>query len=159
MDTRQRNQVEESLGRNLTKDELVVVDDVSSLPESHLSVIEALYQRDPIGALYYIVAVTKDGDRSVARSYVQRFDAVAGRRNKRSGLRERELYEGELGRKLTSSEVVEVDTLEVLNDEQRALIALLARKDRGLALAFLRDVVPFASSHERQMFLDILPKQ
>jgi hypothetical protein len=60
-----RFQVEYGLGRPLTDEELVVVEDLASLPPSHLAVIEYLYKReDGVAALCYLIGVTTDIDRS-----------------------------------------------------------------------------------------------
>jgi hypothetical protein len=157
MDPEHRSQVEYALERALTDEELVVVADLAALPPSHLEVIERLYRRNPISALYYLLAVTNDIDRSTLRNYVHGFDSFIAQRDKPTGLRAQQLYESELGRALTADETVGATSLQSITRAQREVACALAVKDRGVALAYLHDLVPYASSQDRQVFLDSLP--
>jgi hypothetical protein len=158
MESKDRFQVEYWLGRPLTDEELVVVADLASLPPSHLAVIEYLYRRENgLAALDYLLGVTTDVDRSTLRNYVHGFDAVIAQRDKPTGLRAQQLYESELGRALTADETVGATSLQSITHAQREVARALAAKDRGVALAYLHDLVPCASSQDRQAFLEGLP--
>ena len=154
MDENHRYQIEEALGRPLSNEELDVVDDLASLPVSHLDVMEALYLKDAVAALQYMRAVTRDIDRSILRNFVHGFDGVAARRNKAAGLRAQRLYENELGRVLTHDETLASSTLRGLTEAQRAVARALDSKDTGIALAYVSDLVPVATLQERQTFLE-----
>src|ERR1043166_206765 len=158
MEPEHRSQVEHALGRPLTDEELVVVADLAALPPSHLAVIEQLHRRSLIAALYYVRAVTNDIDPSTLRKYVHGFDSFIAQRDKPTGLRAQQLYESELGRALTADETVGATSLQAITLAQREVVRALAAKDRGVALAYLHDLVPYASSQERQVFLGSLPR-
>lgn len=156
MEPKRRAQVEHALGRPLTDEELVVAD-LAVLPPSHLEVIEQLHRREPFAALYYLTAVTNDDDHGKLRKYVLGFDNLIAQRDKRTGLLARRFYESELGRELTADEMAGATSLESITRVQREVVRALAVKDRGLALAYLRDLFSYASPQEREAFLDSLP--
>jgi len=158
MEFRYRSQVEHALDRPLTDEELVVVAELAALPPSHIAVIEQLYKRAFIEAFHYLVAVTDDVSHSTLREYVFGFDDIIAQRRKPTGLRAQPLYERELGRALTADETVGATALPAITPAQREVARALAVKDRGVALAYLHDLVPFASSQERQLFLESLPR-
>jgi hypothetical protein len=158
MEPEHRSQVEYALERALTDEELVVVADLAALPPSHLEVIEQLYRRNLIAALYYVRAVTDDIDPSTLRRYVHGFDNLIAQRDKRTGLLARRFYESELGRELTADEMLGASSLDSITRVQRDVARALAVKDHSLALAYLRDLCSYASSQERQMFLESLPR-
>ena len=158
MEPKHRSQVEYELERPLTDEELVVVADLAALPPSHLAVVERLYRRDPIAAIFYLQAVIDDDDPSALRNYVHGFDNLIAQRDKRTGLRAQQLYESELGRALTADETVGATSLQSIAPAQREVARALAVKDRGVALAYLHDLVPYASSQDRQVFLESLPR-
>lgn len=151
-----RGQVERALRRALTDEELVVVADLSSLPSSHLDVVEKLYRRDAIEATYYLLGVTTDVDQSEARNYVHDFDRLVAQRYKRHGLRAQQLYESDLGRPLTADEIVEPGRLEAVNSAQREVARAIAAKDRAMALHYLSELAPTSTPAERQAFLETL---
>jgi|GEM_PF-2809482 len=153
-----RAQIEEALGRPLAVEELIVVSDLSAMPASHLDVMERLFDRNLIAALYYMRAVTHDIDSSTLRRYVHEFDAVVAERHKHTALRAQRLYENELGRPLTADEMTMPKSLHGISEPQRAVVRILARKDTGVALSYLHDLAPTASSYERQVFLESLPR-
>jgi len=157
MDPERRSQVENALQRPLTDEELVVAD-LDALPPSHLEVVEQLYRREPFAAIYYLTAVTNDDDHSKVRKYVLGFDNLVAQRHKPTGLRAQQLYESELGRALTADETVGATSLQAITRAQREVARALAAKDRGVALAYLHDLVPYASSQDRQVFLESLPR-
>jgi len=97
--------------------------------------------------------------RSTLRHYAHDFDNVMLRRRSRPGLSRQKLYENELGRSLTADEIFKSTSLECIGEVQRTLVRELACKDRGVALVYLHDLVPSASSQERQLFLEQLPKK
>jgi hypothetical protein len=156
MDPTQRSQVEEALERTLTHEELVVVADLAALPTSHLDVVEQLYRRNAIVALYYLRAVTDGINPSVLRNYVHDFDNFIARRDKRPALFAQRHYESVLGRELTADELVGAPSLESLPRAQRDVVRALARKDRSYALAYLRNLVPHASWQAWHDFVDSL---
>ena len=157
MDPKRRSQVEHALQRPLTDEELAVVADLAALPPSHLDVIEQLHRRAPIEAFYYLSAVI-DGDHpSTLRKYVLDFDRIVAQRHKPTGLRAQQLYESELGRALTADETVGATSLQSITRAQREVAHALAVKDRGVAMAYLHDLVPYASSRDLQAFLESLP--
>jgi hypothetical protein len=158
MDPERRAQVEDALERPLTDEELVVVADLVSLPPSHLAVVERLHRRkEGIAALLYLRAVTNDINPSVLRNFVYDFDEVIAQRDKPTGLRFLWHYENELGRALTADEMVGATSLQSIPHAQREVARALAAKDRGVALLYLHDLVPYASSQDRQAFLESLP--
>jgi hypothetical protein len=157
MEPQHRSQVEYALERPLTDEELVVVADLAALPPSHLAVIERLYRRNSIAALYYLLGVTDDIDRSTLRNYVHGFDHIIAQRDGRTGLIAQRLYESELGRVLTADETVGATSLQSITRAQREVARALAVKDRGVAMAYLHDLVPYASSQDLQVFLESLP--
>lgn len=156
MEPKRRAQVEDALQRPLTDEELVVVADLAALSSSHLAVIERIYRRAPIAAFYYLSAVTNDGNPSALRRFVYDFDEFIAQRDKPTGLRAQQLYESELGRALTADETVGATSLQSITRAQREVARTLAVKDRGVALAYLHDLVPYASSQDRQAFLESL---
>jgi hypothetical protein len=158
MEFERRSQVEDALQRPLTDDELVVVADLAALSPSHLEVVEQLHRREPFAAIHYLQAVIEDDDPSALRKYVLSFDSFLAQRDKPTGLRAQQLYESELGRALTVDETVGATSLPSLTRAQREVARALAVKDRGVALAYLHDLVPYASSQDRQVFLDSLPR-
>jgi hypothetical protein len=158
MNDNDRAQIEEALGRPLTAAELTVVSDLSAMPASHLDVMERLFDRNGIAALYYMRAVTNDIDPSTLRRYVHDFDSVIAERHKPTGLRAQRLYENELGRPLTADELTPPGNLHGISEPQRAVVRLLARKDTGIALAYIHDLAPLASTQERVVFLETLPR-
>ncbi len=158
IDPKRRSQVENALRRPLTDEELVVVADLAALPPSHVDVIEQLYRQSPIEAFYYLLAVVGDDDPSTLRNYVHGFDNIVAKRDGRTGLIAQRLYESELGRALTADEIVGATSLQSITPAQREVARALAMKDRSLALAYLRDLVPYASSQDRQVFLESLPR-
>lgn len=156
MEPERRSQIEDALGRPLTDEELVVVADLAALPPSHLEVIERLYRRNAIVALYYLRAVTDDINPSTLRNYVHSFDSFLAQRDKRTGLRAQQLYESDLGRALTADEMVGARDLQSLTRAQRDVARAIAEKDRALALGYLHELVLSTSWQERQLFLDSL---
>lgn len=158
MDPQRRSQVEHALRRPLTDEELVVVADLAALPPSHVDVIEQLHRRAPIEAFHYLQAVVGDDDPSALRKYVHGFDSLIAQRDKRPVFIAQKYYESELGRALTADELLRTTSLESITRAQREVARALAVKDRGLALAYLRDLVQYASLQERQLFLETLPR-
>lgn len=156
MDPKRRSQIEYSLQRALTDAELVVVEDLEALPPSHLDVVERLYRKDGIAALYYLIAVTNDLDRSIIRNYVHSFDLIEAQRHKRPGLRAQPLYESELGRALNADEIVGASSLSEITRAERQVARVLLAKDVGIARAYLHDLVPLASSQELGVFVEVL---
>lgn len=157
MEFERRSQVENALGRPLTDEELVVVADLAALPPSHLEVVEQLYRRNAIVALYYLRAVTDEINPSVLRNYVHGFDSLLAQRDPNRGLLIRRLYESKLGRALTADEMVGATSLESITRVQRSVARALAVKDRSLAASYLRKLVPSASWQDSDDFLDSLP--
>jgi hypothetical protein len=157
MEPEHRSQVEHALQRPLTDEELVVVADLAALPPSHLDVIERLYTRSLIAALLYLRAVTNDISPSRLRNFVHGFDSFIAQRDKRPVWIAQPHYERELGRTLTADEMVCATSLQSITRAQREVARALAVNDRPLALAYLRNLVQYSSSEERQAFLDSLP--
>jgi hypothetical protein len=158
MEPKHRSQVEYELERPLTDEELVVVADLAALPPSHLDVVERLYRRDPIAAIFYLRAVTNDIDPSTLRNYVHGFDSILAERDPDRGLLARRLCESKLGRALTADEMVGTTSLQSLTRAQRDVARALAVQDRGLARAYLHLLVPSASWDDWDGFLDKLPR-
>jgi len=156
MDPTHRSQIEHALQRPLSDEELVVVADLAALSPSHLEVVEQLHRREPFAAIHYLQAVIEDDDPSALRKYVLSFDSFLAQRDKRTGLRAQQLYESDLGRALTTDEMVGARDLQSLTRAQRDVARLVAEKDRVLALGYLSELVPSASWQERQLFLDSL---
>jgi hypothetical protein len=158
VDDTKRSQIEETLGRELAEAELVVVDSLDAMPTSHLDVVETIYCVNPIAAFYYVRGVTRDVDPSTLRRYVKEFDSLIAKRRRLPGMGQQKLYENELGRLLTTEETLPSPSLEEIGEAQRVLTRELARKDRGVALVYLHDLVPSASLQDRQIFLENLPR-
>jgi hypothetical protein len=92
-----------------------------------------------------------------ALRYVKGFDEVIAARDKPTSLRFLWHYESELGRTLTGDETAGATSLQSITHAQREVARALAAKDRGVALLYLHDLVPYASSQDRQAFLESLP--
>jgi len=160
MEPEHRSYVENALGRPLTDEELVIVADLASLPPSHLAVIEWVYRRDPFAAIRYLRAVTNDDNPSAVRKFVLGFDEFIAQRDKPTGLRFRQLYESKLGRELTADETVGATSLQSITRAQREVAHALAMKERGVAIAYLQDLVPqvrHTSWADMYVFLESLP--
>ena len=136
-----------------------MVADLAALPLSHVDVVERLYRHHPIEAFHYLAAVTDDLSPSTLRNYVHGFDSFIAAHDKPTGLRAQQLYESELGRALTADETAGATSLHSITRAECEVARALAVKDRGVALAYLHDLVPYASTQDLQVFLESLPRE
>jgi hypothetical protein len=174
MTFRFRGQVEGELGRSLTQAELKEVASIDELSDDQIAAIAAIRQHNRIAPMLYVKAIVPTADHAdVMRFIDEDIQRIATERRPPGDLpkqraaaktpyfincdmshrkeeqmnidpTDRGRIENWLDRPLTDEELLPVESLDMLSDDQVAVVAAIQPRNRIAPLLFLHAVVPTA---------------
>jgi hypothetical protein len=157
MDPAYKYQIENSLGRELTPDELVEVNTFDDLSRGQLDVVSQLESRRAgIAGGMYVRTVVPSARHSDVRDFVINIQEFIARKFPPPRFSMEHFYERELGRALADDERQPAESLEKLSEAQRAVARALSLKDTVFGVMYLGDIVKSARSYDRETFAENL---
>jgi|SRR5882672_8704655 len=160
MDPDHKYQIEGRLRRELSSGELLEVGSFDGLRKTQLDLVAILARRSGVAAVLYVQAVVPSASPTDVRNFVLNIEQfIAGKfppGPKDYPLRMEDLYEKELGRALTEEEKRPGRSLQELSAAHLAVARELSLKDPVHGMIYLGDIVPSASSYDRETFAENL---